>query len=58
MDWKAVFSARSVPMAAHETMDTATEGWCFLCGPCLDVISRTISVCSAVEYNGGERVGR
>jgi hypothetical protein len=28
-----VFSARSTPMAAHATMDTATEERCFLCGP-------------------------
>jgi hypothetical protein len=32
-DWKAVFSARSAPMAAHATMDTATEEWHFLCCP-------------------------
>jgi hypothetical protein len=38
-------------MAAHSTRDTATEEWCFLCGPFLDVISRTISECSAVEYS-------
>jgi hypothetical protein len=34
-------------MAAHATMDTATEELCFLCGLCLDVSSRTI-----VEYSG------
>jgi hypothetical protein len=45
--WKAVFSARSALIAAHETIDTATEERCFQCGPCLDVISRTISECSA-----------
>jgi hypothetical protein len=26
------FSERSTPMAAHTTMDTATEERCFLCG--------------------------
>jgi hypothetical protein len=36
-------------MAAHTTMDRATEERCFLCGTCLDVISRTISGASAVE---------
>jgi hypothetical protein len=34
---------RGPPMFAHATMDTATEERYFLCGPCLDVISRTIS---------------
>jgi hypothetical protein len=38
-----LFSARSAQMAAHATMDTETEGRCFLCGLCLDVISRTVS---------------
>jgi hypothetical protein len=41
--WKAVFSARSAPMAAHETKDIAIEERYFLCGPCLDIISRTVS---------------
>jgi hypothetical protein len=30
-------------MAAHATMNTETEERCFMCGPCLDVISRIIS---------------
>jgi hypothetical protein len=33
-----VFSARSAPMAAHATIDTATEERCFLFGPCLGFI--------------------
>jgi hypothetical protein len=41
-----VFSARSAPIAAHATMDTVTEERCVLCGPCQDVISRTVSECS------------
>jgi hypothetical protein len=46
-----VFSARSTPMADHATTDKATVQRCFLYGPCLDVISRTISesACSAVH---------
>jgi hypothetical protein len=47
--WKAVFSERSVPMAAHATMDTATEERCFLWGPCLHVKSRKISGASSVK---------
>jgi hypothetical protein len=47
--WKAMFSARFAPMAAHATMDTATEERCFLCGPCLDIIGRTFSDFSSVE---------
>jgi hypothetical protein len=47
-----MFSALSAPMAAHETMDAATEERCFLCCLCPDVISRTINECSAVEYSG------
>jgi hypothetical protein len=48
-----VFSARSVLMAAHATMEyiippisnncTAKEEQCFLRGPCRDVISRIVS---------------
>jgi hypothetical protein len=48
-----VFSARSVPMAAQATVDyimpplnnncAATEKWCFLCDPCQDILSRTVS---------------
>jgi predicted membrane protein len=51
--WKTVFTALSEPMAAHSTMDTATEERCFLGGPCLYVISRAIrvSLCSAVQGN-------
>jgi hypothetical protein len=45
-----VFSARPAPMAAHATMDTATEEQCFLCDPCLHILSRTIRV-SAVQGN-------
>jgi hypothetical protein len=41
--WKAGFSAWSAPMAAQASVNTATEDRCFLCGPCLDVTSRTIS---------------
>jgi hypothetical protein len=50
-----VFSAQSVPMAAHATMEyvmhslsnncTATEERCFLRGPCRDVISFRQRVC-------------
>jgi hypothetical protein len=47
-----VFSERAAAVAAHATIDTVTEELCFLWGPCLDVISRTISGCSAVEYSG------
>jgi hypothetical protein len=47
-----VFSARSAVMAAHARMDRATEERCFLCGPCLDIISRTINVYSGVELVG------
>jgi hypothetical protein len=43
-----VFSARFALMTAHETMETATKERCFLCDPCLYVISRTISE-SAVQ---------
>jgi hypothetical protein len=31
-----------IPTNAKATVDTATVGRCFLCGPCLDVISRTV----------------
>jgi hypothetical protein len=48
----------SAPMTAHAAMDTATEEQCFLCGPCLDVISSVISEYSAVECSEVERVGR
>jgi hypothetical protein len=43
--------AFSAPMAARATMDAATEERCFLCGPCLEVISRTSSErqCSAAQ---------
>jgi hypothetical protein len=34
-------------MATHGTMDTATEERCFLCGPYLDVINRTVNECSS-----------
>jgi hypothetical protein len=47
------FSAQSVPMAVQEILEyvrpslsnicTATKEWCFLHGPCLDVISRASS---------------
>jgi hypothetical protein len=36
-----VASALSAPMAVRATMNTATVEWCFLCGPCQDVISTT-----------------
>jgi hypothetical protein len=36
-------------MAVLAATDTAAEVQCFLCDPCLDVISRTISECSAVQ---------
>jgi hypothetical protein len=36
-------------MAAHATMDAATEEQCFLYGPCLAVMSRTISGASSIE---------
>jgi hypothetical protein len=51
-----VFSARSIPMAAHSKIDTATEERCFLCGPCLDVLNRSVSGESSVETS--ESVGR
>jgi hypothetical protein len=48
-------------MAAYATISTATEERCFLCSRCLDVISRTISECSAVQLSevqvGEELVG-
>jgi hypothetical protein len=40
------------------TMNTATEVRCFLCGPCIDVISRIISECSADEYSGVQSVSQ
>jgi hypothetical protein len=59
-----VFSAWSVPMAAHATMEhvmpplsnnrTATDERCFLRGPCRDVISRTVS---EESVSGVESVG-
>jgi hypothetical protein len=52
--WKAVFSAQSAPMAAHATTDTATEERCFLCCPCLDVLSRTISRAVELTRSGHE----
>jgi hypothetical protein len=52
-----VFSVQSAPMAAHATMDTATEELCFLCDPCIDGIRRTIGECSAVEVSEVNRVG-
>jgi hypothetical protein len=55
--WKAVFPAQSAPMAAFVTMDTVTEEQCILCGTCLEVISRTISECGAVEVSEVERDG-
>jgi hypothetical protein len=44
-----MFSVPSGPISAHATMDTVTEELCFLYGPCLDVISRTIRGVSSVE---------
>jgi hypothetical protein len=38
-----LFSARSAPMSARETIDTSTEERCSLCGQRIGVISRTIS---------------
>jgi hypothetical protein len=56
-----VFSARSVPMLAHATMEyiipslsynnTAIEEQCFLRGPCRDVISRTFSDESVSQWS-------
>jgi hypothetical protein len=40
--WKLVFSAWSMLIAVHATVDTATEEWCCLGGPCLDVIIRIL----------------
>jgi hypothetical protein len=50
---ETVFSASFAQIAEHATMDTPTEERCFLCGPCLDVISSTIieSQCSSVEWS-------
>jgi hypothetical protein len=45
-----VFSVRSSPMAAHATVDTATDERCFLCGLCQDVICRAVGV-SVVEWS-------
>jgi hypothetical protein len=45
--WKTAFSVRSAPMGANATMDTATDERCFVCGPCLDVITSSISECNA-----------
>jgi hypothetical protein len=47
--WEAVFSARTAPMVAHATMDTAKEERCFLYGPFLNVMRRTISGASSVN---------
>jgi hypothetical protein len=57
-----VFSAQSVPMAAHATVEyvmpslsnscCATEERCFLRGPCRDVISRTLRS-QMVTWRGG-----
>jgi hypothetical protein len=56
MDWlKAVFSSLLWTMAAHATIYTLTEERPFLCGPCLDIIRRTVTECSAVELNSGAR---
>jgi hypothetical protein len=30
-------------MSARQQLETATKEQCFLCGPCRDVISRTVS---------------
>jgi hypothetical protein len=34
----------------HRKLGTATEEWCFLCTPCQDVISRTVSEVESVEF--------
>jgi hypothetical protein len=44
-----VSSGRYTPMAEHATIGTATEEQCFLCGRCLNVVSRTISGANAVQ---------
>jgi hypothetical protein len=43
-------------MVKHVTVDTETEERCFLYLPLLDVMSRRISECSAVEYSEVKRV--
>jgi hypothetical protein len=51
-----VFSARSAKMPMHATINTATEDRCFLCGPCLNVKSRTTSESYGSEKLVGELV--
>jgi hypothetical protein len=41
----------SASMAAHATLG-ATEERLFVSGPCLDVVSRTLSGAISVEYSG------
>jgi hypothetical protein len=36
-------------MFAWKQLETATEEQCFLCGPCRDVINRTVSESELVE---------
>jgi hypothetical protein len=50
-----MFYTLSAPMAADATVDTTAEERCFLCGPCLDIISRTISGVSSAEFSTVER---
>jgi hypothetical protein len=55
-----VFSVLSAPRAAHATMDT-TEEMCFLCGPCLYVISRIVSAVQLykrLKLGGGQAYDR
>jgi hypothetical protein len=52
-----VFYVRSSPIAAHATMNIEIDEWCFMCGPCVDIMSRTISE-SAVQCSGEKwRIG-
>jgi hypothetical protein len=51
-------------MFARQELETVTEEWRFLCGPCLDVISRAVSdsqsraaVIEAGDSSGTQRKG-
>jgi hypothetical protein len=54
-----VFYVRSMLMAAHATMHTATEEQCFLRGPYRGVINRTSVEFSVVGYlSAGKDISR
>jgi hypothetical protein len=45
-----------IPTDAKATMDTAIDDWCFLCCPCRDIISKTVSEVLVSEEFVGELV--